>query len=82
MRYKIFASPREEISSGWVWLCSLSLKYRSVVKIKNVKNSKTVYCEALKIDKNFLSYYNTNGRIHIENAGNSIVINEWYRCIR
>lgn len=57
MEYYIYASLREDINSGWVWLEKPNLESRSVIKIKNLKNSKQIYCEALIIDDNFKKHY-------------------------
>ena len=38
------------------------------------------YCEALQIDKNFLSLYNQSPRITIHNTQTALVINSWYRA--
>lgn len=48
-------------------------------EIKNLANGKVVYCEALQIDKNFLSAYNQPPRINISNSDSPLVINGWYR---
>lgn len=77
---KIFASLREDTQQGWVWLQNSSLPARSVVKIQNPNNGKAVYCEALQIDRNFLSYYNQSPRFKISAPQDALVINGWYRA--
>lgn len=77
---KLFAALREDTQQGWVWLQEKSLPSRSIVKIKNPANGNVVYCEALKIDKNFLSAYNQSPRITIINPESTLVINGWYRA--
>lgn len=76
---KLFAALRDDTQQGWVWLKDTSLPARSVVKIKNPTNGKTIYCEALQIDDNFLRIYNTQPRITINNPEGALVINGWYR---
>ena len=61
MPYKVYASLINDINSGWVWIGDFKDEQRSIVKITNLKNKKTVYCEALKIDSNFKK--NTNKEI-------------------
>lgn len=79
---KLFASMREDVQQGWVWLQDPSLPSRSIVKIKNSNNGKVVYCEALQIDSNFLTAYNEPGsrRLKISAPQESLVINGWYRA--
>lgn len=76
---KVFASTVEEAQQGWVWLESPSLPPRSIVKLTNIDADKSVYCEALQIDGNFLSHYNKPHRINITAPASSIVMNGWYR---
>ncbi|TCV82718.1 hypothetical protein [Sulfurirhabdus autotrophica] len=77
---KLFATLREDSQQGWVWLMDSSLSPRSIVKIINPANGKIVYCEALQIDKNFLSAYNLSPRISINRPQSAIVIGSWYRA--
>lgn len=78
-KLQVFAAAYEEAQQGWVWLCDKDLPPRSVVKIRCNKTHKSVYCEALQMESNFLSFYNQNRRIHITDTEHSIVINGWYR---
>lgn len=77
---RVFAALRDDISQGWVWLDRDGLPPRSTVCIRNRTNAKAVYCEALQIDKNFLSVYNQPPRLTITDPRNSIVIGAWYRA--
>jgi len=77
---KLFAALREDTQQGWVWLEDSSLLIRSIVKVKNFENGKSVYCEALQIDKNFLNNYNQSPRHTITDAKNALVISGWYRA--
>lgn len=83
--YSIYASLREDINSGWVWVNIPKFRQRAVVSIYNPVNRKKVYCEVLRIDDNFLSFYNPKdhskdqGRIQIIKDNPTLVINEWYR---
>ena len=43
----------EDIASGAVWLLDPHLGPRSVVKITNISNRVSTFCEALQIDDNF-----------------------------
>lgn len=76
---KIFASLREDSQQGWVWFKNDTKSFRSVIKIKNLENGKSIYCEALQIESNFLHIYNQPPRITISDPKNSIVMNGWYR---
>lgn len=50
------------------------------MKIKNPDNGKTVYCESLQIDANFLSAYNQFPRIAISSPKDALEIGGWYRA--
>jgi len=77
---KLFVALREDTQQGWVWLENSSFSMRSIVKIQNTENGKSVYCEALQIDKNFLRTYNQKPRYNITDAKNTLVISGWYRA--
>lgn len=78
--YKVFAATREDMNEGWVWLSSNNFPPRPVIKIENKSNRKKVYCEALKIDENYLKNYNDNRRVsELKGADKAIVVSEWYR---
>jgi hypothetical protein len=77
MPYKSYAALHEDISSGWVWIGGHDFPQRSIIKITNKK--KSVYCEFLKIDENYLEKYNNGRTLKIENPSNTIIANEWYR---
>lgn len=80
MKLKVFASLAEDINNGWVWLPESLVGERTVIRIKNKRSGKVVYCEALQIGDNYLKRYNTNGRTHQINDKNaSITMSEWYR---
>lgn len=57
MPYKIYAALMDDINSGWVWVGGFSGEQRSIVKLKNKSNDRSVFCEALRIDKNFLKIW-------------------------
>lgn len=77
---KLFAALREDTQQGWVWLQDARLPTRSIVKITNPENGKSVYCEALQIENNFLSEYNQPNRISITKPEATLVISGWYRA--
>lgn len=77
---KIFPVLRDDIQQGVVWLSDEKLKSRAIIKITNRENKKSVYCEALQIDANFLKFYNQSPRNKISDCNNSIVIGGWYRA--
>lgn len=77
---KVFAALACDSQQGWIWLKDATIPPRSVVKITNLKTKKTIYCEALQIDNNFLKEYNQAPRLNINNPSETIVINHWYRA--
>jgi hypothetical protein len=80
MKLKVFASLSEDINNGWVWVPESLVGERSVVRIKNGKSGKVIFCEALQIGENYLTRYNTNDRTYrIDDKNKTIVMSEWYR---
>lgn len=75
---RIFASVRDEISEGFVWLQDAGLSPRCVARITSPEK-KTVYCEALQLEANFLKHYNQPPRLTIGDPGSVIVMSGWYR---
>jgi hypothetical protein len=92
MKYSIYAALREDVNSGWVWVDTPVFKQRAVICISDTAIRKKVYCEILRIDKNFLNYYNKSReglcpftnfgiikRFEIKSDIPTLVINQWYR---
>ena len=77
--YKVLAATRVDMNEGWVWLTNKEFPPRSVIKVTNKTNNKSIYCEALEIDENFIKEYNQPPRIDIDANEDTIVINGWYR---
>jgi len=76
---KIHAALHADVNQGWVWLGRSNLPYRSVVRLFSTAANKSVYCEALTIDDNFLRNYNREPRIPITDPQSTLVAAEWYR---
>ena len=79
MNYTVYAALREDINTGWIWITNPAVASRSVVRVLNRENGKTVLCEALAIDANFLEIYNQSPRLSIPVGTNAVVLNDWYR---
>lgn len=77
--YKVLASMHTEMNEGWVWVSNENFRPRSVIKIKHKNNKKSVYCEHLKIDDNFINIYNASIKEKINRIERTIVISQWYR---
>ena len=78
--YVIRASLHDEANEGWVWV--EDFPSRSLIRIINQTNDRSVVCKTRKFDKNFLDRYNAEGagRIEInELKQNTIVMSGWYR---
>jgi hypothetical protein len=70
----------EDIAEGFVWLKQKDVPPRGIVKITNRENRRSVYCEALQFEQNFLTIYRKNPhRLRIDNPETSIVMSQWYR---
>lgn len=76
---RIFAGLQANISEGFVWLRKAGLPPRCVVRITSPQK-KTVYCEALQFEANFLKHYNQPPRLAINGPDSSIVMSGWYRA--
>ena len=70
----------DDISEGFVWLKRTGLAPRSVVKITNPDGGRSVFCEALQLEDNFLREYNQAPRLNIEKPESSIIMSAWYRA--
>jgi len=80
MKYKVQAALREDLNEGWVWGPDLKFEQRPIVKITNLDNKKTVYCEYLTINDNYIENYNRpKDTVEIKIGTNVITMNEWYR---
>jgi len=77
---RLFAALHDDSHQGWIWLKDSQLPARCVVKITNPTNQKSVYCEALQIDTNFLGIYNQSPRLPITDPASSIVVSAWFRA--
>lgn len=80
-QFTIFAAPLEDVNQGWIRIANSDLPHRSVVKLMNNKAAKSVYCEVLTIDKNFLRAYNKSPRKSIseDDTPTALVASHWYR---
>ena len=67
------------MNEGWVWLTGFEFGPRSVIKITNKANNKSVFCERLEIDDNFTKEYNKTPRVFIDRNEKTAIINAWYR---
>lgn len=75
----IFVAREEDAHQGWVWLKRPEFPARSIVKITNPATGRSVHCEALQMDTNFLNEYNQSPRYSITEPSDSLVISGWYR---
>src|SRR5689334_7888533 len=78
-RLRIYAAQVEDVNQGWVWLCRSDLPHRSIVKLSARDTGKSVHCEVLSIDENFLRSYNQSPRVQISDPQTALVAAEWYR---
>ena len=77
---KIYASLQDDLSEGFVWLKKPGLPARGVVKITSPETKKSIFCESLQFEGNFLHKYNQAPRHTITNQESSIVMSAWYRA--
>ncbi len=76
-KYIIRAALHDEANEGWVW--TRKFGSRSVVKITNTENCRSVYCQVRKIDVNFENEYEKDPqRIPLTDA-DTVVMSQWYR---
>ncbi len=83
MEYDIYMALHEEANSGWVWFKTPNLPSRSLVRIRNLANGRTVECECCILDDRDVTYYNeeTHGRRTILPSAyeDVAIMNTWYR---
>lgn len=77
---KIFAALENDVGQGYVWLKKAGLPPRCIVKITNPIAKRSVFCEALQFETNFLKKYNQSPRFSISSLDSSIVMSGWYRA--
>jgi hypothetical protein len=77
--YRIYASLDDHIGEGFVWLQRSDLPSRCVVKITYPESKRSVFCEALQLEQNFLRRDNQEPRFTITDPTSSIVMSTWYR---
>lgn len=85
--YIIRAARDEDTNEGWVWMAHYPS--RTIVKLTanpgaawQIWKPRTVYCQARKIDPNFIKSYNKREltiKIPLENGEPTIVMSAWYR---
>jgi len=73
--YAIFAALSDQTNEGWIWFSNPSLHTRTIVKVRNPKAGRVVFCESRKIDPNFLAEYKQSAR-EIENPDKALVMSE------
>lgn len=78
--FKVFAAMHEGMNEGSIWLTGSGFVPRSIIKVTNKANNKSVFCERLEIEENFTKRYNQSQiRISIDPSEPTAVINAWYR---
>ena len=79
-QYIVYASLHADLDSGYIWLPNLYPgSARSVLKIKNVDNRKSVFAEILLIDDNFKNQYEKGQTSNAIQWDKVAIINSWYR---
>lgn len=90
---ELFAALYEDVQNGVVWFNATDPKLtsRSVVRITNPSTGKSIYCEALSVDHNFVDRYNSRFKRNYTESPSTfstpklmvgepaIVMSEWYR---
>lgn len=80
IKLRVFSALSEDIHNGWVWLLESIINSRTIIKLLNPNNKKSIYCEAPPIGKNFIQRYNNSkDTTDIKDPESCLVINEWYR---
>ena len=82
----IYAAPVDDVDAGWIWFKS-NLPTRTVIKVRNKRTRRHVYCLSRQIDDNFIARYNNQPaderprryKITGTDLDNALVISEWYR---
>ena len=81
MKLTVYATLKDDLGEGFVWLKDPALPPRCVVKMTNPVTKQSVFVEALQIEDNFLCLYKESPRTkNIIKPNESIVISGWYRA--
>lgn len=78
-KYIIRAALHDEANEGWVW--TRQYMSRTIVRIRNPKNKRSVFCQVRKLDGNFCEIYRDDPkkrRVPIIDA-DTVVMSQWYR---
>lgn len=80
-RYRLYAALHEDIAEGFVWLKIDGIPARCILRIVNPANNRSIFCEALRFEDNFLRRYKkcTGPQIGEEDLASVLVIGYWYR---
>lgn len=80
MLYRVLAALDRHLDSGFVWTNDPRVHGRSLIRILNPETGKSIYCEALRADKNFMAQYASGNTFQPSPTTPFIVINGWYRA--
>lgn len=78
-KFKILAALKEDINSPSIWVKDNDIATRTLAKVSNIQESKSVWVELQIIDGNFLKHYNSSSQRLNINDENCLVVNQWYR---
>jgi hypothetical protein len=80
MMYLVRPALAEDIDAPYIWFSKLPCPSRRIVLIKNKSNGKSVWCEVILAQDNFIERYNRNARTKkVSSDTPFLVSNEWYR---
>lgn len=78
-KFKVLAALKEDMNSPSIWVKDNDITTRTLAKVSNNQENKSVWVELQIIDDNFIKYYNSSSqRLNIKEE-NCLVINLWYR---
>lgn len=79
MKYRVYPALENDVDSSRIWIGGSLLDVRSVVCIVNIKTQRKVYCEGLKLDKNYLNKYLAADTNKIVDSTIAVCMSLWYR---
>lgn len=78
-RYRIFAELAENVTVGCIYIASPTLQPHTIARVRCQDTGKTIWCETMPLDANFLTRYNLPPRLSIKEPESAMVVGHWYR---
>lgn len=78
-KYIIRKSLVSDINASYIWSKDLPCRSREIVKITNMDNKKSIWCEVMVTSENYIKRYNNNPNTINLDSKPFFIANAWYR---